>query len=97
MCSELDIIINCKQTSVTEEKLNVNLLTNVQGTLMLHKLAQECPKLLTFVHVSSAYVNADKPGGMIEEKVYTDNTKDWRELFNKIMKMEGRDMRANTK
>jgi len=72
MCSELDLIINCKQTGVMEEKINLSLLTNVNNTLMLHKLAQECPKMQCFVHVSSAYVNADKPGGMVEEKVYND-------------------------
>ena len=97
LCSELNIIINCKQSGVVEDKIPLSLRTNVHGTLMLHKLATECPKFMCFVHLSTAYVNTDKPGGMVEEKVYNDKGENWAVKYEKIMKMESRDVRANTK
>lgn len=51
-------------------------------------LAKDCDHLMTLTHVSTAYVNCNRPNGLIEEKIYDlDNNEDPEELINKILKM----------
>ena len=39
------------------------------GCQRLVKLAKECTQIITFTHVSTAYVNSNK-AGYIEERIY---------------------------
>jgi nucleoside-diphosphate-sugar epimerase len=49
-----------------DEALNINVF----GPLRMLALAREMKKLRIFLHVSTSYVNSDKHGILIEEKIY---------------------------
>ena len=58
------------------------------------KLAQECAKQCTFLHVSSSFVCCDRVG-FIEERLYDSNV-DWSDLYKKIRSMPQRNINEQT-
>ena len=46
---------------------------NVQCTRRILKILKSCPHLKSYVHVSTAFVNADRHKSVVEETVYPSN------------------------
>ena len=85
LTENLDVIINCAASIDFNSALTEAIDINVYGTLRMFGLAQSCKNLQSFLHVSTAYVNADKRG-VIEEKVYDEHI-DAEKIINDIYKM----------
>lgn len=75
LTKELNVIINCAACLDLEARVEIALRANVGGPLKLLELAEECPKMLCFLQVSSAFVNSDRTG-FVEERIY-DSTVNW--------------------
>lgn len=63
------MIINSAATVDLNVSIDMAVRINVSGPLKLLELAQSCPNFVTFVQVSTCYVNSDRTG-YIEEKLY---------------------------
>ena len=46
---------------------------NYFGAMNMLELAHQCKNLLVYTHVSTIYVNCDKPDGLIKETIYEPN------------------------
>lgn len=74
VCSTANYVLHCAASVEFDSSLDKAVKVNVLGTLRLLELARECTQLRAFVHVSTAYVNANlrEPGASnVEEKVCT--------------------------
>ena len=80
LTENLHVMINCAASVDFNAPLKDAIDINVFGTLRMFDLAQKVKRLESFLHVSTAYVNADKPG-FVEEKVY-DLSADPEKLIN---------------
>lgn len=69
LTENLHVMINCAASVDFNATLKDAIDINVYGTLRMFDLAKNVRNLESFLHVSTAYVNADKLG-FIEEKVY---------------------------
>jgi len=69
LTENLQVIINCAASIDFNARLDEAIEMNIFGTLRMFELAKKCRHLQNFLHVSTAYVNADKRG-LIEEKIY---------------------------
>ena len=67
--NEVDLIINCAASVNFDDPLLDAIQINYFGCHRMLELAKECKKLLSFTHVSTAYVNSNRTG-FIEEKIY---------------------------
>ena len=67
-----DIFINSAASVNFNDPLKQALNINYLGAKRVLALANECKKLKIFTHVSTAYVNCDRPGGNIYEKIYNE-------------------------
>ena len=84
---ELDVIINVAASVNFDDPLLDAIQINYMGCMRMLELAKECPKLLVFTHVSTAYANSNR-SGHIEEKVYDlEGGQDPEELIASIIKM----------
>ncbi|VFQ69858.1 unnamed protein product, partial [Cuscuta campestris] len=63
---EVDIIINSAANTTFDERYDVALDINTNGTNRLVKFATQCQKLKLFLHVSTAYVNGQRQGRIME-------------------------------
>lgn len=70
LVNNVDIIINMAASIDFQMRLDEALNINVYGPLRMLELAREMKKLRIFLHVSTSYVNSDKHGVLIEEKIY---------------------------
>jgi long-chain acyl-CoA synthetase len=71
---EVDLVINSAATVVFDEPLDLSLKLNTLGPLALLELARSCRKGAIFLHVSTAYVNGQRPGKIVEEPLATNRT-----------------------
>ena len=71
--SEVNVIINNAASVQFNDWLDIAMKSNTVSTLNLINFAKDCKNLLICTHVSTAYVNCNKPGGFIEEKIYEDD------------------------
>ena len=71
--SDVNIIINNAASVQFNDRLDIAIKSNTISTLNLINLAKDCKNLIILTHVSTAYVNCNKPGGFIEEKIYEDD------------------------
>ena len=69
LVNEVNIIINCAASVNFDDPLLDAIQINYMGCQRLVTLAKECKKIITFTHVSTAYVNSNR-AGYIEEKIY---------------------------
>lgn len=69
LVNEVDLIINCAASVNFDDPLLDAIQINYFGCYRMLELAKECKKLLSFTHVSTAYVNSNRTG-FIEEKIY---------------------------
>lgn len=84
--SKVTTILHGAATTRFNEPLKNALDMNVHGTRRVLELAHRCKNLVSFVHISTAYVAADKPGQEIYEKVYPMRD-DPIDMFEKITAM----------
>ena len=84
--NNVDVIINSAASINLDEPLKVALNTNYFGAQRVLTLAKQCKKLKIFTHVSTAYVNCDRPAGEVREIIYEDG-RDVDEVVGGIMKM----------
>jgi thioester reductase-like protein len=64
----VEIIFHCAASVAFKERFDRILQQNTLGTMRVLSLAKRCKKIASFVHVSTAYVNSDKPSGYFVEK-----------------------------
>jgi len=69
LVNEVHIIINCAASVNFDDPLLEAIQINYMGCYSLVTLAKECKRIVTFTHVSTAYVNSNR-AGFIEEKIY---------------------------
>ena len=72
LMSEVDTIFNSAATVVFDEPLDVSVQANVAGPQALLELAQAAGRRIDFVHVSTAYVNGQRSGRIVDEPLPTD-------------------------
>ncbi|KAI8149990.1 male sterility protein-domain-containing protein [Fennellomyces sp. T-0311] len=89
---EVQVVIHCAATLDYHERLDLALETNTLGTLRLMDLADECENMLSFVHMSVSYFNANMPDGYVQERVYPMEIGDPEELLNEIVGLELQDI-----
>jgi fatty acyl-CoA reductase len=68
---------------------------NVEGALMLLRLAEESSVFECFAQVSTSFVNSDRTG-FVEERIY-EAKHDWTVEFGKILAMSQREVKENEK
>ena len=95
LSQELDVIINCAASVQFDDPLLDAIQINYFGCLRMLELAKKCVKLQVLVHVSTAYVNSDRPG-LVEEKIY-ELEEDPEEIIANIMKMDPQYISDNEK
>ena len=67
----VDILFHCAATVNFTERIDRAVGLNILGTLKLLEMASRLWRVGVFVHVSTAYVNANRPSSSrIEEKIY---------------------------
>ncbi|XP_031128582.1 fatty acyl-CoA reductase 2 [Ipomoea triloba] len=67
IAKEVDIIVNSAANTTFDERYDVALDINTGGPNRLMKFAHQCHKLKLFLHVSTAYVNGQRQGRIIEK------------------------------
>ena len=67
---QLHVIIHCAASLDFNERLDHAVELNVRGTMRLLDIAHQCRQIEVFVHVSTCYVNSNRPDGWIDEKLY---------------------------
>jgi len=88
--NEVTMIIHNAANVKFEEKLHESVQVNIFGCLELLDLAKSCTKLVSYLHVSTAYVNsnllhADSSGNIpIDEKLYPLDF-DAEELYERLL------------
>ncbi|XP_063372248.1 putative fatty acyl-CoA reductase CG5065, partial [Cydia amplana] len=72
MAHEVTVIFHAAATITFDEPLRVATRTNVRGTMQALLLGQDCKKLKSFVHVSTAYAHAthSRIGCSVREDFY---------------------------
>ena len=63
VCSSVHMLIHCAANVDFNERLDGAITTNCRGPLRMLRMADKCPHLLAYVHVSTAYVNCNQPSG----------------------------------
>ncbi|KAJ7975954.1 Fatty acyl-CoA reductase [Quillaja saponaria] len=63
---EFDVIVNSAANTTFDERYNVAIDINTRGPCNLMDLARKCKKLKLFLQVSTAYVNGQRQGRIIE-------------------------------
>ncbi|GMT36880.1 hypothetical protein PFISCL1PPCAC_28177, partial [Pristionchus fissidentatus] len=67
---ETSVVIHCAATVRFNEPLKNAVEINMRGVSRVISLCHRMPKLACFLHCSTCYVNADKLGIPVEERVY---------------------------
>ena len=85
LTAECQIVINCAASVNFDDPLLDALEINYFGCLRMLELAKECPNILAFTHVSTAYVNCNMPdNSKVDEVVYNlPNNQDPEEVIEK--------------
>ena len=95
LTENVSVIIHSAATLKFNERLDVALNTNVKGSIRLLELAKECKKLKSFIYVSTAYVNSDKPNCIIDEVFCTRDFNPYT-LMDKVGKMTTKELETAT-
>ncbi|KAF3972478.1 hypothetical protein CMV_004027 [Castanea mollissima] len=70
----VDVIINVAANTTFDERYDVALNTNTRGPSRLLGFAKRCKKLDTFLHISTAYVNGERQGLIMEKPFHMGQT-----------------------
>ncbi|KAL5720458.1 alcohol-forming fatty acyl-CoA reductase [Ranunculus cassubicifolius] len=65
--NQVDIIVNSAACTTFHERYDVALDINTRGPYHLMSLAKKCPQLKLFLQVSTAYVNGERQGKILEK------------------------------
>ena len=68
---ETNIVINNAASVNFTDRLDIAIKINTLGPLNMINLAHDMKNLEICTHVSTAYVNCNRPAGFIEEKIYS--------------------------
>ena len=63
----VSVIINSAASVDFNATLDAAIWDNIDGTLKIYELAKKCKKLVSFLHISTAYVNCNRREQWIEE------------------------------
>ncbi|GMY22230.1 fatty acyl-CoA reductase 2-like [Fagus crenata] len=74
IANEVDVIINSAANTTFDERYDVALNTNTRGPSRLLGFAKKCKKLSLFLHVSTAYVNGERQGVIMEKPFHMGQT-----------------------
>ncbi|XP_030966446.1 fatty acyl-CoA reductase 2-like isoform X2 [Quercus lobata] len=74
IAKEVDVIINSAGNTNFDERYDVALDTNTRGPSRLLGFAKKCKKLGLFLHVSTAYVNGERQGLIMEKPFHMGQT-----------------------
>lgn len=89
-----DVFINSAASVNFNDPLKEALNINYLGAKRVLTLAKECKRLKIFTHISTAYVNCNRPGGLIQEMIY-DDEQDAEQIASKIMAMSDQHVNDN--
>ncbi|ERN04448.1 hypothetical protein AMTRI_Chr03g140830 [Amborella trichopoda] len=67
IADEVDVIVNSSANTTFDERYDVALNINTRGPCRLMRFAKRCKKLKLFLHVSTAYVNGQRQGRVMEK------------------------------
>ncbi|XVE75779.1 hypothetical protein DITRI_Ditri12bG0120000 [Diplodiscus trichospermus] len=67
IAKEVDIIVNSAANTTFDERYDVAIDINTRGACHLMSLAKKCKKLKLFLQVSTAYVNGQRKGRIMEK------------------------------
>ncbi|PIA60027.1 hypothetical protein AQUCO_00400714v1 [Aquilegia coerulea] len=65
--SQVDIIVNSAASTTFDERYDLALDINTRGPLQLMSFAKRCTQLNLFLQVSTAYVNGERQGTILEK------------------------------
>ena len=96
LVNEVEIVINCAASVNFDDPLLDAIQINFFGCKRMLALAHECRNIITFTHVSTAYVNSNQTISFIEEKIYDlPNGEDPEEVIAEILKMNPQQVSEN--
>ncbi|KAJ6425732.1 hypothetical protein OIU84_026332 [Salix udensis] len=67
IANEVDIIVNSAANTTFDERYDVAIDVNTRGTFHLMSFAKKCQRLKLFLQVSTAYVNGQRQGRIMEK------------------------------
>ena len=67
---KIEIVIHCAASVSFNDRLDRAIDMNTLGALRMFAIGSKWKRLISYVHVSTAYVNSNKSTRVIEEKVY---------------------------
>ncbi|PIN12715.1 Acyl-CoA reductase [Handroanthus impetiginosus] len=70
IAKEVDVIINSAANTTFDERYDTALDINTGGPMRIVGFAKQCPKLKLFLHVSTAYVNGQRQGRIMEKPFF---------------------------
>ncbi|TKY53227.1 Fatty acyl-CoA reductase 2 [Spatholobus suberectus] len=66
IADEVDVIVNSAANTTFDERYDTAININTVGPCRLMNIAKKCKKLKLFLHVSTAYVNGQRQGRILE-------------------------------
>ncbi|KEH41771.1 fatty acyl-CoA reductase 2, chloroplastic [Medicago truncatula] len=66
IADEVDVIVNSAANTTFDERYDTAININTRGPCRLMAIAKKCKKLKLFLHVSTAYVNGQRQGRIME-------------------------------
>ncbi|KAJ1423306.1 hypothetical protein SESBI_12517 [Sesbania bispinosa] len=67
IADEVDVIVNSAANTTFDERYDTAININTRGPCRLMAIAKKCKKLKLFLHVSTAYVNGQRQGRIMEK------------------------------
>ncbi|KAE9585312.1 hypothetical protein Lal_00018135 [Lupinus albus] len=67
IADEVDVIVNSAANTTFDERYDTAININTRGPCRLMAIAKKCKKLKLFLHVSTAYVNGQRHGRIMEK------------------------------
>lgn len=86
LAENVHYIINCAGIVDLDTSLELQTEVNVTGALALMTLAEECPNLLCFAHVSTTYAYCEQRG-FVDETLFASPNHDWAAEHKQICEM----------
>ncbi|KAL8214382.1 hypothetical protein R6Q57_003831 [Mikania cordata] len=80
IAKDLDIIVNSAANTTFDERYDVALDINTGGPSRIMSFAKQCKKLKLFLHVSTAYVNGQRQGRIMEKPFSAGESIAWESL-----------------
>ncbi|KAD3337127.1 hypothetical protein R6Q59_027791 [Mikania micrantha] len=80
IAKDLDIIVNSAANTTFDERYDVALDINTGGPSRIMSFAKQCKKLKLFLHVSTAYVNGQRQGRIMEKPFNVGESIAWESL-----------------